>query len=185
MLFNPTQTISERHEVLQHCKQYGPSAEFSVKYPELAGMIKQMTSENPAFRPSIAEIKKTRLFAGIESGASEWDKLGVNGKKNLIKIGSNGKCKTKFVKVFSNNLLVYNHKGDEKAKFCYPLQECKIITQRNTPSSTKPIKRNKSSYALEENMVPLDSCYRVSIEHPQLETLYLFVQNVPLCPVSY
>ncbi|MDR3549767.1 MAG: protein kinase [Candidatus Pacebacteria bacterium] len=180
-LFSPTETISERYEILRKCRaRHGPSLEFSVKYPEMAELIARMTSESPAQRPTIDELKNSELFAS-EGRGCDWEKMGFADRKSLISIGSAGKCKVKYLKICENNLLVYNKKEDGKAKFCYPLNECKIVTLRNTPVPKASIRRNRSSHQFSETMVATEYAYRVAVEHPQLETLYLFLQTAPLC----
>ena len=181
--------MSERFEILTNCKTSGPSIAFTEKYPELADLIKRMVSNTPALRPNIKEIKNSSLFKNLVKLPSDWQILGLNDKRNLIKIGANGKCKAKYVKLQENNLLVYNRKDDEKAKFCYPLEECKIITEKKTslletPHRGAALKRMKSTLDFAEKLFPLDYSYKVCVEHPQLETLYLYVQSSPLCSAS-
>lgn len=185
-LFSPTETLSERYEILRECRlNRGPSAEFAAKYPELAGLITRMVSEDPALRPTVDEIKESPLFAGEERGkGADWEKLGFNGRRSLIAIGSTGKPKSKFLKICEDNLLVYNRKEDVKAKFCYPLNECKITTERNNSVSKGHIRRIRSAQDMSESMVPTEYAYKVAVEHPQLETLYMFLQSPPLCSFS-
>lgn len=181
-LFSPTETLSERYEILCKCRVHnGPSFAFASKYPELGTLIARMTSEVPSQRPSIVEIKESTLFAGEKKGR-DWEKMGFNGTKSLISIGANGKRKVKYLKLCGDNLLIYNRKGDEKAKFCYPLNECKIVPSSST-AATKcpPIRRYQSSRQCLKSTGPIDYAYKVAVEHPQLETLYMFLLSPPLC----
>ncbi len=185
VLFSPTQTLSERYEIIRRCRQSGPSAEFYAKFPELAVLIKRMTSENPLVRPSAIELKESALFKLEPKPEGEWEKLGLNGKKCLVKVGTSGKCKTKYVKISGGNLFLYAKKTDQKAKLCYPLTECKIVPPEDNVSKTvSTIRRNRSTNNFLEDVVPAGFAYKVSVEHPQLETLHFFVQNASMCSVT-
>ena len=184
VLFNPTQTLSERHEIIKKCRQQGPSKEFMTKYPELGAMIKNMTSDNPAIRPTAENLKDSPVFRQEDKTAAEWENIGLNGEKCLVKIGVNGKCKTKYVKIYGGNLLLYAKKTDQKARLCYPLAECKIMGSSNLAPQQAPLRRNRSFNYSIEDVLPVGYSYKASIEHPDLETLHFFVQNSTACSTS-
>jgi len=173
VLFNPTQTQSERFDMIRKCRQYGPSKEFSAKFPELAVLIKKMVSEAPINRPCAEELKNSLIFKPETKVQSEWEKFGLNGKC-IVKVGLNGKSKTKYVKIQGENLLVYKKTTDRKAKLCYPLGECKIQAENNR---ARRIKRNLSSHNFVEDAISGGCANSVIVEHPQLETLYFKVSE--------
>jgi len=167
-LFSPTQTI-------RSCRLQGPSKEFIESYPEIGELIKRMTNENPECRPAAAELKDLNLF-GEGALRSAWEILGFDRKKCLLKIGKAGKLKTRYVKITKRNILLYSKKADKKARLCYPLKDCKVIPIQMHKGRKRKMKRNWSFNNLTDEIV--SGPFNVIIEHPQLETLHLLMENM-------
>ena len=178
VLFYPTQTLSERYQILCDCRKSGPPKEFMEKYPEIGMLIRRMTDNDPIKRPDIDELKKFTLFKTFDPFINKsWNSLNLKGKKCIVKIGESEKTKTKYAKIIGDNLLLYARKIDKKAKLYYPLNECKISTSGNVVCTPRGIKRNCSSCNFKEDLKAIDHSCKILIEHPQLETLYIFFQT--------
>eukprot|EP00826_Nyctotherus_ovalis_P037048 TRINITY_DN3351_c0_g1_i4.p1 TRINITY_DN3351_c0_g1~~TRINITY_DN3351_c0_g1_i4.p1 ORF type:complete len:154 (-),score=41.21 TRINITY_DN3351_c0_g1_i4:36-497(-) len=136
-----------------------------------------MTDKDPAARPAAEELRKFPLFRVKENPAlNGWSELDLKGKKCLVKIGEDAKIKTRYIKLVGGSLLLYPRKGDKKAKFCYPLKECKVVMGGENGSKGY-IRRNMSLCNLSEEWLVLGSSYKVVIEHSQLETLQIFLRG--------
>eukprot|EP00826_Nyctotherus_ovalis_P034731 TRINITY_DN2914_c0_g2_i5.p1 TRINITY_DN2914_c0_g2~~TRINITY_DN2914_c0_g2_i5.p1 ORF type:complete len:458 (-),score=107.05 TRINITY_DN2914_c0_g2_i5:57-1430(-) len=181
VLLYPTKTLSERFEVLQQCRKSMLPKEFTEQYPEIAAVISRMVSEKPSVRPTAGELQKLHLFEPKQKQMNnEWEKLNINETKCTIKLGATGKPKTKYLKILGDSLLLYNKKTDMKAKLCYPLKECRINSSEVGGDQAQEIKHNKSVCDSSENSTAA-SCFRIVIEHPQLESLHVLLTNLPLC----
>jgi len=178
VLLYPTKTLSERLQVLQQCRKSMLPKDFTEQYPDIAQLISRMVNDKPAVRPTAGELKKLHLFEiKPKSVSNKWEQLPLNETKCVVKLGTDGKTKTKYLKILGDSLLLYNKKTDKKAKLCYPLKECKI--NNSGISIEQEIKQNKSLSDLNENMV-ISNSYRIVIEHPQLESLNIFLNSFPL-----
>lgn len=179
VLLYPTKTLSERMKILELCRKSILPKDFVEQYPEIAAIIKRMVNDKPSIRPTASELKKLHLFdAKPKTMSNEWEQLHLNEAKCVVKLGTDGKAKPKYVKIMGDSLLLYNKKTDKKAKLCYPLKECKIHNSGTTSEQVQEIKQNKSLNDLNENVVV--PSYKIIIEHPQLETLNIFLSNLPL-----
>lgn len=177
VLFNPTETLSERYQILSDCRKQGPSKEFLARHPEIGELIKRMADKDPATRPTAEELKKFPLFRGRENPAPNgWSELDLKGQKCLVRIGEDAKVKTRYIKLVGGNLLLYPRKGDKKAKFCYPLRECRVVTGGDNGSKGH-IRRNMSLCSLSEEWLALGNSTKITIEHSQLQTLHVFLRG--------
>lgn len=180
ILFWPTHTLSERYEIIRNCRKFGPSKEFSSKYPEIASLIKRMVDVNPALRPTIVDLKNMKIFrVKDKSEVNDWQALCRNKRKCMMKTGE-GKLKFKYVKILKDRLFIYCNKSDKKAKLYYPLEESKIITIDTVSVRKKSHIRNQSLHNFDKESASMNYSYKIVVEHPQLETLHIFFQEEAL-----
>ena len=172
VLLIPTQTISERHEIILKSRKGGPLKDFLKSFPEIGLLIKKMISKNPEIRLNAIEIKKLQLFKS-ESLKTTLVKFGLSDKEFLIKISKSGKLKNRDIRIAGKNLLIYGKNQNTKAKLCYPLNECKIFIQSINESQTE-----RSNCNLDDNRAIIIPNYVIIIDHPQLELLHIYVQII-------
>jgi len=178
VLFSPTKTLSERYQILHDCRKAGPSKEFMSNHPEIGKLIERMTDKDPKARPDAGELIMFPLFRVKESSViSNWKELDLKGEKCLVKIGDDAKIKTRYIKLIGGNLLLYPRKIDKKAKFCYPLKECKIAIAEIIQTPKENVKRNSSLRNFSEELIFLSNSRKIVIEHLQLETLQIYVRG--------
>jgi translation initiation factor 2-alpha kinase 4 len=168
-LFNPTETLSERYNMLHLCRKEGPSKDFMQNFPEIGELIKLMTNINPNVRPSIEELMALPLFQMEDNGLIKGS-LG----EVIVKVGE-GKFKPKFAKLLNDNLLLYNKEADNKAKFCYDLKNCRV-----TMVELKVAQVDERSELREDQSKGDKSLYEVVIEHPQLKTLQILLSEAQI-----
>jgi len=159
-LFCPTSTNSERFENIKNVRNFLQiPTELNKNLPELANLIIKMTSKNPLERPNISTIINNEIFSKytakrkLSRAKSGSIKIFENKiQKFESSLGLDGKWKTRYVKLTENmdKLLVFNKKEEQKARYCYPLSECRIT-------------KNEGNLAI--------------IEHKDLETLVLKLEN--------
>lgn len=163
VLFWPTETLSERYTMLRLCREQGPAKEFAQKHPEIAALIKAMTSADPASRPDIEELMALPMFQlNFNSEINERVKERLDNREVKVKLGEKGKCKIRYVRIIGDNLLLYNEKADSKAKLCYNLKEC--TAKIEFKAARKARKGRKLSRG------GRNSC-KITVSHPQLKTL--------------
>lgn len=163
-LFYPTQTLSERHEILNNCREQRLPKEFLIEYPELSALITQMVNIDPSVRPTAEELLKTNVFGA----SNDWSKLNVSEKMCKVKLETADKSKERFIKIIGDTLLLYKNRNT-KAKLCYSLNQSSVTIYR---ANSKSFKRINSSYNLNEE---LKSFSKIVIEHPQLETIEITI----------
>ena len=173
VLFYPTVTASERYEILKTSRKQGPPKEFMDMNPEIGEIIKRMMANDPSKRPNAEDLKNLAIFKEKKCDNTLNKKL--NEKKCIVQIGSSGKTKIKYVKIIRENILLYDDKIRNKAKMCYPLKECKIIETSNNSVYKKKIRKNCSFHNLNDSMAVKKYLYEITLEHPQLESLHIFV----------
>jgi len=170
-LFNPTETLSGRYNMLYLCRKEGPSEDFMLNFPEIGKLVKSMTNIDPDIRPSIEELMALSLFRMEDD--NEWVKGSLEGKEVIVKVGKEGRFKVKFAKILNDNILLYNKETDNKAKLCYNLKNCRITTVELKTVQT--VGKNELKKELSEDN---KSLYKIVIEHPQLKTLQIVLREV-------
>eukprot|EP00826_Nyctotherus_ovalis_P064730 TRINITY_DN9501_c0_g1_i2.p1 TRINITY_DN9501_c0_g1~~TRINITY_DN9501_c0_g1_i2.p1 ORF type:complete len:414 (-),score=109.00 TRINITY_DN9501_c0_g1_i2:115-1356(-) len=170
-LFYPTQTLSERQEILWSCRAGSLPKELLEEHPEIAGLIRRMTSADSEVRPTGAELARSSAFyLRKRSASNNWSKLNITEKKYRVKLEMAEKFKERYIKIIGDTLLLYKSMN-EKAKLCYPLQESSIISYG---ADSRQIRRINGA-DLNEDLSDLGSFSKIVIEHPQLETLEVAV----------
>lgn len=104
----------------------------------------------------------------------------------LSAVGSGAPWKTRYIRFGKDNLLAYKNKEDGKAKFCYAFKDCKVsqlpeseVAEESTREESKQpysAKRHTSQGTGGEEM-RRPAMMVVKIEHKELETLFLRVDN--------
>jgi len=218
-LFNPTTTQSERYDQLRKCRAGILPSAFLEKYSPLATLIKSMTSKDPINRLLTYEILKHPLFMKFRceceilkspqsslshsngSTEDEEQKDEICQQNAMVMIGKNGRPKQMFVKVSGGKLLGYKRPDKKKAKFCYPLAECKIQNIRRVraildENESEPIIEDRDeNETIEKIDVPIEIIEKkdnenknnseivvshdvaMEICHPELRTLYLMINE--------
>ena len=199
-LFSPTTTLSERYLKLKNCRKGRLPAGLLETYPQLSNLIQSMTSIDPSLRPTSAEILTHALFSRFrwecEAGKSPKEpmlpeEVEKRAEKAMVQIGNDGKLKEMYLKVIGGKLFGYKTPEEKKARFCYPLAECKIgaiytraifngkdkiIQERKENSSTADIDPSTLPSSSPEDKSPgmmvLDNS-TLEVSHPDLETIYL------------
>jgi serine/threonine protein kinase len=163
-LLYPTQTLSERQEVLVKCRKGKMPKEFLMKCPEIGALIERMTCKDPQVRPTAEELLELGLFS-TRKGSNDWSKLNITDKK----LETPDRFEERCIKIIDDTLSLYKNM-DKKAKLRYPLYESLIAS---CGSESKLIKKNRSY--LNEDLAGLRSFSKSAIEHPHLETLEVTV----------
>lgn len=170
-LLYPTRTLSERQEILRSCRGGKVPKELVEERPEIAGLIRRMTSADPELRPAGAELARSSAFClRKRSRSNDWSKLNITEKKYKVRLEMAEKFKERYIKIIGDTLLLYKG-ANEKAKLCYPLQESSIVSYG---ADSRQIRRVNGA-DLNEDLSDLGSFSKIVIEHPQLETLEVTV----------
>ncbi len=236
LLFWPMRTQSERYEQLAKCRTGALPAGFAERHPELACLISQMTASDPSKRPTTLSILRHPLFARFrcdcDTPRSPTDPMADLRQKKLqpeadspafpamVRIGNKSKCKRMYLKLVKGKLFGYKRQDKKKARFCYPLKECKAEAKYVEPVNPETVEEqpetdqgqritleedfthatgvgiSESQELLIESMdtlsqeedfpdIELDpvseavfaNAMVIIITHPELETLYLMVNQ--------
>jgi len=170
-LFYPTQTLSERQEVLVKCREGKLPEEFLVEYPEIAVLIERMTNKDPQVRPTVEELLESKVFS-TRRGSNDWKKLSITNKKYKAKLRTADKFKERHIRIIDSTLLLYKNikNAEKKTKLRFPLYESLI--ENNGPDSRviKRIEPTNFACYLNEDLARLENFSKIVIEHPHLET---------------
>ena len=163
--------------MIRDCRKSGPSKEVMLKYPEIGSIIGKMVNINPSLRPSAIDLKNYKIFkTKIKMDSNDWETVFINLTKCMIKIDADKKAKTRYIKILNGSLAIYIKKINKKAQVCYPLEECKIVTSNSAPVYKRNRARNQSLYNFDKDLINSNYSCKMTIEHPQLETLHIFFQ---------
>ena len=124
LLFCPTSTFMERTNILKESKDGRIPESLEKELPEITNVIKQMLSEDPALRPSIASILQSlKLPCEIHSNA--------RGVISLKKENAS-RWRKKYYKVIEKSLLIYNRENDKKAEESFYLPDWSLALEEQT-----------------------------------------------------
>ena len=162
-------------------------------------MVSLKTSQRPTAKEILwnPNFDKFHWEAEAKSPHAAGNLIKAEAHRAMVMIGENGKLREMYIRIMGGKLFGYKTMESEKARFSYPLAECKIELRQVSAflGGEEPIiqeRKNEDELEIFEGLdaneemdkeTPVISHDDVlEIRHPELETIYVMI-NVELVPM--